>query len=116
MNDVVRSLATLCCAMFFGAALYISSVQHPAALEAGTEHYLAYFAPMYRRAAVLQGGAAVLGFLAGIVAWRTSRNRLWLAAALLLGSAVPLTLLAIRPVNEVLMGPDASRSADVSTL
>jgi hypothetical protein len=58
----------------------------------------------------LQGGTAVLGFLGGIVAWRTSGNRLWLAAAVLLGSAVPLTLLAIKPVNDVLMSPGASTS------
>jgi hypothetical protein len=64
MNDVVRSLATFCCAVFFGAALYISLVQHPAAHEAGNAIYLGYFPAMYRRAAVLQGGTAVLGFLA----------------------------------------------------
>ena len=78
----------------------------PAAGEAGTA--------MYRRAAILQGGTAVLGFLGGIVAWRTSGNRLWLTAAVVLGSAVPLTLLAIKPVNDVLMSPGASRIADVS--
>jgi hypothetical protein len=116
MSSVVRFLATLCCAVFFGAALYISLVQHPAALEAGHEIYLRYFPVMYRRAAVLQGGTAVLGFLAGIVAWRTSGTRLWLTAAILLGSAVPLTLLVIKPVNDVLMSPDASRSADLGAL
>jgi uncharacterized membrane protein len=116
MKNGARSLVTLCSAVFFGAALYISSVQHPAALEAGHEIYLRYFPVMYRRAAVLQGGTAVLGFLAGIVAWRTSGTRLWLVAAILLGSAVPLTLLMIKPVNDVLMSPDASRSADVGAL
>jgi len=116
MNDFVRSLATLSCAVFFGAALYISLVQHPAALEAGDEIYLRYFPAMYRRAAVMQAGAAVLGSLAGIVAWRTAGTRLWLAAAILLGSAVPLTLLVIKPVNDVLMSQDASRSADVGAL
>jgi hypothetical protein len=64
MNEFVRSLATLCCAVFFGAALYISLVQHPAALEVGNDLYLRYFPAMYRRATVLQGGTAVLGFLA----------------------------------------------------
>jgi uncharacterized membrane protein len=116
MNDGVRSLATLCCAVFFGAALYISLVQHPAALEVGNDLYLRYFPAMYRRAAVLQGGTAVLGFLAGIVAWRTNGNRLWLAAAILLGSAVPLTLLVIKPVNDLLMSQEASRTADVGAL
>src|SRR5262245_33395243 len=116
MNGFVRFLTTVCSALFFGAALYISLVQHPAALEAGNEFYLRYFSPMYRRAAVLQGGTATLGFLAGTVAWRTSGQRLWLAAAILLGSAVPLTLLVIKPINDVLMSQDASRSADVGAL
>jgi hypothetical protein len=86
-------------------------VQHPAALEAGTAMYLDYFPAMYRRAAILQDGTAVLGFLGDIVA---CGNRLWLAAAVLLGSAVPLTLLAIKPVNDVLMschpGPIARKN------
>jgi uncharacterized membrane protein len=71
---------------------------------------------MYRRASVLQAGTAVVGLSAGLVAWRAGGRRLWLAAAILLGSAVPLTLLVIRPVNDVLMSPDASRDADVGAL
>src|SRR5262245_39290156 len=116
MSAPVRSLTTLCCAVFFGAALYISFVQHPAALEAGNEFYLRYFPAMYRRAAIMQGGAAVLGFLAGMVAWRVSGNRLWLVASMLLGRAVPMTLLVVKPVNDVLTSPELRGSADVSAL
>jgi hypothetical protein len=37
MLEVIKLVATLCCGVFFGAALYISLVQHPAMLETGND-------------------------------------------------------------------------------
>jgi hypothetical protein len=39
--------------VFFGAALYNSLVQHPAALETGTDFAARFFRSMYARAAKL---------------------------------------------------------------
>ncbi len=47
-------VATLSCGVFFGAALYVRLVQHPATLETGPDFASRFFAPMYRRAATLQ--------------------------------------------------------------
>ena len=45
MLEVTKLFATLCCGVFFGAALYISPVQHPAALETGNDFAARFFSP-----------------------------------------------------------------------
>jgi hypothetical protein len=103
MLEAAKLLATLCCGVFFGAALYISLVQHPAALETGNDFARRFFRPMYRRAAVLQASLALVGCAGGIAAWLSGAGHLWLAAAVLIGSAVPFTLIVIKPVNDALL-------------
>ncbi len=108
MAEASEFVATFCCGLFFGAALYASLVQHPAALETGVDFAARFFGPMYRRAAVLQASLALIGFLAGVAAWWSAAGRLWLAAALLLAASVPFTLLVIKPVNDALSAGDRS--------
>jgi len=111
MLEAVKLLATLCCGVFFGAALYISLVQHPAALETGNEFAARFFPPMYGRAAAMQASLAVVGCAAAIAAWLRGAGRWWLAAAVLLGSVVPFTLVVMKPVNDALL-----QGGDVSTV
>jgi Domain of unknown function (DUF1772) len=109
MLEGTKLVATLCCGVFFGAALYISLVQHPATLETGNDFALRFFPPMYGRAAIVQAGLAVAGCIAGVLAWLRGAGRWWLVAAVLLGSVVPFTLIVIRPVNDaLLLGGDIS--------
>jgi hypothetical protein len=103
MLEVTKILATFCCGVFFGAALYISLVQHPAALETGNEFAGRFFRPMYRRAAVLQASLALIGCASAIAAWFSGAGHLWLAAAVLIGSVIPFTLVMIKPVNDALL-------------
>lgn len=103
---IFQIIALFACGTFFGAALYISVVQHPAALEAGVAVGGRFFPPMYKRAAPLQILMALVGFLAGIVAWYQSSDNLWLLGSLLLISVVPITLIVIKPVNDILLAPD----------
>ncbi len=103
MLEVTKLLATFCCGVFFGAALYISLVQHPAALEIGDEFAARFFRPMYRRAARLQASLALVGCASASVAWLSGAGALWLAAAVLIGSVVPFTLIVIKPVNDALL-------------
>jgi hypothetical protein len=102
---MTQLVATIACGAFFGAALYISAVQHPATLEAGASFAGRFFAPMYRRASVLQVGAALVGTVAGVVAWLQGAGPAWLAGAALLFSVIPFTLVAILPVNRQLLAP-----------
>jgi hypothetical protein len=103
MLEAAKLLAIFCCGVFFGAALYISLVQHPAALETGNEFAARFFRPMYRRAAVLQASLALVGCASAIPAWLSGAGELWLAAAILIGSVVPFTLIVIKPINDALL-------------
>ena len=103
MLEVTKLLATFSCGVFFGAALYISLVQHPATLETGNEFAARFFRPMYRRAAGLQASLALVGCASAISAWLSGAGKLWLAVAVLIGSVVPFTLIVIKPVNDALL-------------
>ena len=107
---MIELISTVCAGLFAGAALYISLVQHPAAVEAGQATAASFFAPMYRRAAAMQAGLAVVGTLASLVLWLTGAGWNWGVGALLLGSVVPFTLIVIKPINNQLLDP----SLDVS--
>ena len=103
---IFQVIALFACGTFFGAALYISLAQHPAALESGVAVGGRFFPPMYKRAAPLQIALALTGFLAGIIVWLQSSDNLWLLGSLLLISVVPITLVLIKPVNDILLAAD----------
>ena len=103
MVEITKLISTFSCGVFFGAALYISLVQHPAALETGNEFAVRFFRPMYRRAAVLQATLAIVACLNGIVSWVGGAGDLWLSSAILIGTIVPFTLIVIKPVNDALL-------------
>ena len=75
-QSLAKALATFCCGIFFGAALYISLVQHPAALETGADFAARFFTPMYNRAAIMQASLALVGCDAIIAAARGRRSLL----------------------------------------
>jgi hypothetical protein len=108
--EATKLLASFCCGVFFGAALYISLVQHPAALETGIDFAARFFGPMYGRAAIFQASIALTGCAAGVAAWLSGAGRLWLAAAVLIGSVVPFTLIVVKSVNDVLLQGGAAGS------
>lgn len=103
MSELAAFVARLACGIFFGAALYINLVQHPAALSVGTDFAGRFFGPMYQRAAVMQVSAVLVGTLAALLAWWLGGGGRWLAGALLLLAVVPLTLLVMMPVNTELL-------------
>ncbi len=103
---ILAIIALFCCGTFYGAAVYISLAQHPAALEAGVAVGGRFFPPMYKRAAPLQIAMALIGVIAGLIIWFQTMSTLWLVGALLLLSVIPITLVFIKPVNDVLLSPD----------
>ena len=105
MLTILEFLATLCSALFAGAALYINLVEHPTRMGCDTKTAATVWAPSYKRAAVMQASLAVLGALAGALAWLLGGGLQWLAGALLLGSVVPFTLVVIKPTNNQLLDP-----------
>jgi len=101
----VIASATTCAGLFAGAALYVNLVEHPARLSCGTEFATREFEPSYRRAAVLQAALALLGLAAGIYGFVASHDGWILTAAVLLGSVVPYTLIAVMPTNRLILHP-----------
>ena len=98
-------VATVAAGLFAGAAVYVTAVEHPARVEGGQLLAIKEFGPSYRRGAVMQGGLAVVGLLASVVAWYQGSGVGWLVGGLLLGALIPFTLVAIKPTNRRLLDP-----------
>jgi hypothetical protein len=101
-------IATLCAAIFAGAALYINLVEHPARMSLGVAAALAEWRPAYQRATMMQAPLAIIGLIAGVTAWAMGAGAMWLVGALLLGTVVPFTLLVTFPTNRQLLDPAVS--------
>src|SRR5918999_6585112 len=98
-------LATLCAAVFTGAAIYINVVEHPARMSLGPATALAEWRPAYRRGALMQAPLAIIGLLTAIAAWLTGGGIAWLVGGVLLGVVVPFTLVVTERTNKQLMDP-----------
>jgi hypothetical protein len=99
----IKGLTALSAAIFAGGAFYISLVEHPARMKAGISVALAEFREMYRLAAPWQASAAAISFLAGALASSLSREWEWSIGGLLVGLAVPFTLIFMMPTNRRLL-------------
>ena len=105
MFHAFQFIATLCAALFAGAALYINAVEHPARMSLETRVAAAQWAPSYERATWMQASLAVVSFVAGFAAWLVGGSVGWLVAAVLIGAVVPFTLIVIMPTNHKLLTP-----------
>jgi hypothetical protein len=110
-------LATVAAGLFAGAAVYVTAVEHPARVESGQLLAIKEFGPSYRRGAVMQGGLAVVGLVAGLITWYQGSGMGWLVGGILLGALVPFTLIVIMPTNRRLLDPrlDGSSSATIAS-
>lgn len=111
MSEIAQAVATVCAGLFAGAAVYISVAEHPARLACGTSLAATVFGPSYRRAAVMQASLAIIGTVAGVIAWLSEGGQVWLWASAFLSFVVPFTLLAIMPTNKRLLDPALPRDS-----
>jgi len=105
-------IATLSCALFGGAALYINLVEHPARMSGGTELAVTEWIPSYQRATRMQAPLAVIGFVSAIIAWLSGSGATWLIGGILLGLVVPFTLMVIKPTNQRLQSAELDKRSD----
>ncbi|MGH7383993.1 MAG: DUF1772 domain-containing protein [Candidatus Rokuibacteriota bacterium] len=108
---LLELVALLCTGLFAGAAIYVSLVEHPARVECGPALALAEFGPSYRRGAAMQASLAVGGGLAAVAAWTQGSATAVLVAGLLLGAAVPFTLIVMLPTNKRLLDAGLDRAS-----
>ena len=105
MRQIAEFVSVIACALFAGAAMYVNLVEHPARMECGVELAATEFPPSYRRGTIMQAALAAAGLLSSIAAWLAGATFWWLIAGLLLGSAIPFTLVVILPINKRLLDP-----------
>jgi len=108
-------LATFCCAIFSGAAVYVNAVEHPARMSCGIKVALSEWAPSYRRATVMQASLAALGFVFSIIAWLVGAGIWVLVAGTLLVLVAPFTLVVITPTNNRLLALNADKDTEEAT-
>ena len=111
---LLANFATLATALFTGAAVYISLVEHPARLQCPTAHAVEQWRPSYKRATVMQASLAVVGSLLAVAAWLLGAGLIWLLAGLVLGSVVPFTLVVMWPTNKQLEDPGLDTTSDLA--
>lgn len=117
MREIAGFIAVLVCALFTGASVYITFIEHPARMQCGVEIAATEFVPSYRRATVMQATLAALGLLSATTAWLAGTSFWWLVAGVLRGSVIPFTLIAILPTNKRLLSPELDRrSAEAERL
>ena len=92
-----QNIALFSCALFAGAATYVSLVEHPTMDEGGRELTGSYILLAQPRPAFFQTSFAVIGSLAGISAGVTGSAVWWLAGGLVLGVAALLQLYVVIP-------------------
>jgi hypothetical protein len=103
MLAALQLLATLSAALFSGAALYISLVEHPARMGLETRAAATQWAPSYKRATWMQAPLALISVVGGATAWGLGAGVGWLVAAVIIGLVVPFTFLVIMPTNQKLL-------------
>jgi hypothetical protein len=105
MLFILEFITYYACSLFAGAALYVSLVEHPARMQCDTRTAATQWAPSYRRGTGMQAPLAFVALVAGFLAWLFGAPFVWFVAALLVGAAIPYTLLVILPTNHRLQEP-----------
>jgi uncharacterized membrane protein len=111
-------VATACAGLFAGAAIYVTSVEHPARMAEGPELAVREFAPSYGRGKIMQAVLALVGGVSGVLAFWAGRDVWILVASMLLLAPIPFTLVFIMPTTKQLLDPalEASSSRAVTLL
>jgi hypothetical protein len=112
LQQALELLATLSCALFAGAALYINIVEHPARMSCGTEAAVTEWVPSYSRATWMQAPLAVSAFVCAAGAWLAGSTVWWLVGGVMLGLVVLFTLVFMMPTNKLLMSSSLDRGSD----
>ncbi|KAI8587906.1 hypothetical protein BDZ88DRAFT_214498 [Geranomyces variabilis] len=112
-SPTLHTAAILSTGLFAGAALYITSVEHPARLRMSAESAQRQFQLSYPRAAPIQAALAVIGGVSSLALGRIhplQATRFYTAGGAML-SIVAFTLGAILPTNKKLLAGSSTASS-----
>ena len=113
----LQFIAIMCSALFAGAALYISIVEHPARMSAGISVALQEFRPSYRRAAVFQIIMAVVACVCSFALSLFTSQWIWFLGGGMTGLMLPFTLIFMMPINRILLDAASSlKESDAQNL
>ena len=111
LRQIAEFIAVLSCALFTGAAIYITFVEHPVWMQSGEELAATEFALTYRRATAMQATCAAVGLLSSLAAWLAGATFWWLIAGVLLGLVILFTLIVLLPTNKRLLSRALDRGS-----
>jgi hypothetical protein len=94
-----QNVALFCCALFAGAATYVSLVEHPRLDEGGADLADTSVLASHPRPAVFQASLGVIGALAAMLAGSAGGAMWWLAGGTVLGAAALLQVFAVLPLT-----------------
>jgi hypothetical protein len=94
-----QNIALFCCALFAGAATYVSLVKHPTMDGGGTELADAHVLTSHPRPAIFQAFLSAIGSLAAMLAGSAGGAMWWLAGGTVLGAAALLQVFAVLPLT-----------------
>jgi hypothetical protein len=101
-----KPIALFCCALFAGAATYISLVEHPAIVQGGAELVGSYLLFAKPRPAVFQTSFAAIASLTGLAAGISGAGLWWVLGGVLMGFCTLFYAFAVLPQTHRLLGVD----------
>src|SRR3989454_10991838 len=93
-----QNIALFCCALFAGAATYVSLVEHPRLDEGEAELADTTLVAAHPRPAIFQAALGVVGSLAAMLAGSAAGAMWWLAGGAVLGAAAVWQGFAVLPL------------------
>ena len=116
LESALKWVEMISTALFAFWALYVSVVEHPARVRSGIAAARAQFRESYHRAAPWQAAAAAVALLSGAGVSLSTGEWVWGIAGVVVGTAIPFTLIAIMPTNKVLLRGVASEAEAAALL
>jgi len=101
-----QNIALFCCALFAGAATYVSLVEHPAMTEGGAKLASTYLLTSHPRPVIFQTSFGAIGSLTGILAGLAGGFLWWSAGGMVLAAATLLQVFAVMPLSRRVLDMD----------